>query len=447
MIITGAILAIAAIVLLLMGKRRQSRGVVVLGVIALVLSVGVVTTHALGVKWDRLKPYAVLEYEIRWAQKSNPARADALMNEVKWRLSKFKLDPQRLWPLVEPSLKAHGDLAADWSNLDLDLIETYDHWVGLNAKQALAFRKNSIRTVIEVRPEVRVGDTLPILIRTWDSRTSTRFNAWKDYRILSCSLGGKVLVPRYDDSWYWVRRTGEAYPPESVFSQVQMELAEPGLVVGQQPLVLEIEHRVHESDKEEPLATWVETIEQTVDVLPQSVDEVDGRISDEPCPIEGNVSVEAIYVQQLSRNRNALWLYLTLDGAESACSFELLARSEASEIPLGLVHFIPSDDPTGEGNNSICKVSIETNKRIVAEQADLVFRATPQAIRSSVRVFGPWPDEFIVPDIPIRWPPRGNSRVRMNEYLTELERNEIQSAMRSIDWAGRLKGAPEASWR
>jgi hypothetical protein len=375
------------------GARAPHRGQLALGV-ALV-AVGLFLGGAFGARfvgtydWYRLRPTGWLIGDAgardpatggrAWAELVRRRGAGGLSEEDEARLTRFALDEQANARQANPA-KSKSPILQEL----LDYLGMRAVAGKLDEGQTRQFFESTITPRVRVRRVVRAGDKYPVEM----SATGAGPNAgewWVGYANESITVGGTS------------EREGDGGGSSSGFGgSGSTTFTFKGRAAGEYPVVvrrtLRAYHGPHGEVRNSRLVhEWTVTAADTLHVVkpepPGTFEVVDAP--ELAAQVRAAISVTQFGVRRTADGRNTVDLSIRLNAPPENVAFEVSARADGREYPLGSVYVV-------KGGQTSWAVGADKLRDVTADKVDFVFRASERVARGTVDLFGMWNGEVVI---------------------------------------------------
>lgn len=377
---------------MMVGMRRHRPRFLAVGISLMVSVLAVIAVYGVGrvrgFNWNTVKPASLLTRELK--SHSN-ATSDAAMKELESRLSADELATGRAVTIMELALERQADADdkrwfTSWGNY----LETCRVKGLMSAEQLKSYARHAPSITADTRPRVVEGDNFPVRLRIGGGRVGERSTLRMHIWQLDTSENGKVIS----------RGGGGGTMGLGVGGWGSMgTLVTASGPPGRHTLTARWKLEVTDGASTTPLATWEQTFDLDVNVLPEGQSTVQ-VVADQSLgrAIESSLTANQCVVMPAGESQQASGM-INLQAAPIAVAFDVFWRDPngPSEWKVGKVAFIGSG-----GAGHVYGGALP--KDFALPTVDVVLRPSVRAATETTNIFTIWGGEVTIRGVPVKLP-------------------------------------------
>ena len=382
------------------GNRQRRPGLAAAGFLLAVAGFGLFGFYAYEkarqTNFNPYKPYWLLRLEATTPALGSKGGA---LDELLRRAQAGQLSLTQMNALLGDTLTIQTDRGIPWDPTWGDLFWQLHQRGAGTAQQHQQFAESVYAITLEARPEVRLGDELPISIKRSEYRghgDATHFYYVAQEPTVTIGDASRRLG---------VSGSGFARGGASTAAGASIHLGRPPfaeIAIGEHKAVISQPYELHVGSSGGPLLSTFEVQrEATFEVIPPDVSDVELVVDPQAAaPIEQGLTLRNNIIKINNHGGGVRIFQGTIEatGVNAPFAFDVFARADGKEC------VIASITHDGQQTNQGWSIGNRVPEGFDAERVDLVFRPSVDVARKSVHVTRIIDHEFVIEDVPIKRP-------------------------------------------
>lgn len=386
---------------ILIGHRATRQKLVAAGALLLVIGLGSAgaAMWAAGsqTNWQQYKP---LWWLVRETDDVDRAVSKAALAELALRLGAGKLSDAQILRLADRALAIQGDATKAWSTEWGDLVESARAINKLPDDRWRKYAEQAPNFALQVRPEVRKGDRIPLWIRSMPARIGSRTQFYVRYERASRTwdVGPVRLEPEGSGGGgSGISATGGGATGTSLDVAKFLDRLPPGKHVVKLSQTITIQTSY--DDQAQPIATRRIDLAASFDLLPPDRPTV--KVVSDPSV---RAAVErAITCSEVKPYGSSVSIQMDVKPRPVGVAYQVYLRTPDGKEHAGGTFAAPARKSGGFSFGGKAP-------ELTAPTVDLVLRPSTDAAIGTTDVFEMWDGVIVLEDVPVKQnPPEGKS--------------------------------------